>query len=225
LAASNAIGSGGGGSQTVSSASIRTTVVCIEGAGDKLPSEVVIDYEDWNQQTSQIKARGAFSDLLLWDESDDAVTLTEYTNITLRADGREVLNNVRTSLLVHDFNDKNCAGGTQDNESEQLPTTGNLLFLPVLSPAMNYKSSQLTEADESLRVDFSGSATAAKWCYRKIVDSDESAIGDAMRAMGVKDPSRAALESSTIKGNELQGEPRRVARLERRLPKRFRRVV
>ncbi len=217
---SNVIGTGGAGQQTVSAAQIRTFPVYIPGAGKKLPSETILDYEEWGQKTSYIKPKGGFSHLFLWDEADDALTLDEYTDVTARFDGRAIMESLKTSFLVNEFNHRMARGGSQDNELEQLPLSGNLLFLPVLTPPAGYKTTQLWSAEEAARLDFNGTATSARWGYRQVVDTEEAVERDAIRAMG-EDPDKVEVEPSTLKGLPLTGDAMRVRRNAKRLPKRL----
>lgn len=221
LDASNIIGTGGAGTQTVTSAQIRHYFDLIDEAGQNAtPSEVEINYVAWSQQNAFLKGERSISDLLLYDEGDDIVTLTEYDHMTLKADGFEVYNNLPTSQLVHTYNDRVVPGGTQDNEVEQLPTEGNLLFLPLYSAPWGFKSTQLLAASDQLETLFTGTANAQRLAYFAFNHTSESRASEAAALKGIN-VAASQVESRTIKGNVLSGDPRRVVKNLKLLPKRW----
>ncbi len=222
-ASSLQVGSGGGGTQNITAGTTRYYAGLIEGAGPKGPAELEIGYQQWNQQTVLLPGGAAYPYLYLWDEADDAITLGggDYERLTLDVDGKPVLSDIRTEELVSDFNDDAALGSAVDNETEQLPTSGSLLFLPIHRPRRGYKLGQLLlDPDEGgqLGVTWSGAATAGRFGYRRIVDSK----AEVRESVGQKLTGKREVMArpATLKG-ELAGAGRRVERLERRLPTRF----
>lgn len=222
FASSLQVGAGGGGTQNVTAGMVRYYANLLEGAGPKVPANLVIGYEQWQQQTVRLPGGGAYPLLYLWDEADDAITLGggDYERLTLEVGGKPVLSDIRTEELVNDWNDEAAMGSAVDNETEQLPTSGSLLFLPIHRAKQGYKLSQLLldpEEGQELGITWTGAATAGRFGFRRIVDSKtEHKESVAQKLTGRPE---VMLRAATLKG-ELSGTPQRIARLERRLPTR-----
>ncbi len=204
---------------TISACTVKFTCFFIPGAGDTIPSKVRQDYEDWNQATALLRP-GVYSHLYIYDESDDAVTTTEYTKIRVQMDGREVVDNLPTTQLIAEYNRVSVQGASQDNELEQLPTS-TALFIPVITPEKGSKLSNLPTATQTCRADITGSVSTARWAYRTIELASESEDNEAMRLMGVAEPERTPRGEKTSSKVAVNATGVRSAVLSRILPKRF----
>lgn len=204
---------------TISATTLKFTCFFIPGAGDTVPTKVRQDYEDWAQATALLRP-GVYSHLYIYDESDSAVTTTEYTKVRVQQDGREVVDNLPTTQLIAEYNRVSVQGASQDNELEQLPT-GTALFIPVITPEKGYKVSNLPTATQTCRADITGSVSTARWAYRILELASETEDNEAMRLMGVAEPERTPRGEKTRSKVAVNATGVRASVLSRVLPKRF----
>lgn len=168
LASSSTIGTGGGSTQVITSATYRFYAVCAEPAPGTLPTSVRLGYTDWTGTDANVKSGGRFSHLFIFDEADDTVTLTEYATIGVTmGDGSEVIpNGTRAQWLLNAYNDEAAWGASQDNELEQLPQD-SVLILPLITAPRGYKQSQLPFGDSGqTTVRITGTVTSTRFGWR-----------------------------------------------------------
>lgn len=214
-----AVGTQESGVQTASNVTLRSTLFLGDGAGEVVPVVTRLDYEDWSQATAYLRP-GSYSHLGIYDPADDLVTIAEYDRLEAGMDGIDVIDRIRVKQLVADYNDKHAFGASQDNELEQLPLD-NLLFIPMITPPVNYKIPSVPFAQKTVRVDITGTATGARFYYRTLGERSPEVEYAAARIFGHREPERVQFNMKTVSKMELQAPPKRFRRLRRLLPLRL----
>lgn len=234
-ASTNVIGTSdptdGDENQTFSAGTVRLVLYFVPG--DKkpnsveLPSKLRLDFEDWNQQTAFLKVGGAYSHLMIYDETDDALDQTDYTRVRVQLDGYDVVDRLPTDALIGQYNDAVALGGTQAagntssvSETEQLANVGVTGFLPILNPPQGYLLEQLpkTQSGGAARVDIEGDSTGARFLYRMIDDMSQSEREEIAKMLGISNPKTASYASKHEDSVPPSGSPQHVASLQKKLP-------
>lgn len=201
---------------TCSAATLQATAYCVPDGGDLIPMKSRIAFEDWSQNTLNIKP-GYFTDLMFTEEAL-ALTLAEHLQYSLSLDGQPIVDRMPTAQLVDFWNREVC----KDAGSElSYQPSASQAFIPILSAGQGYRAVQLPRAIESARIDIdAGSQTGGRVLYRQVLPTQSGEERDAIVKLGLN-PQTVKIEAKTAKGNELQGSERRQARVKALLPKRL----
>jgi hypothetical protein len=191
-----------------------------------LPPSVLIDYADWGGQTANLTP-GTYTDLYVIDETDGSVSIAQVTNLRLRMDGANVLDTVRSEMLVAKFNHEQVAGGDIGNDSEGLPAD-NFLFLPGITPPFGYQIPNLPTGMTSVRADITGTTTAPRFFSRVIeqttdaTDSNDIAAVEHITPVAASKTPRAPATASKLR---IVGSPLRVQHVSSTIAKAYPRAV
>lgn len=206
---------------TVSAASMRVFAELEPESGDIIPSKTRIRFDDWAQGTASLQP-GSYTHLCIYDESDLAVTIAEYAQMSVGMDGAQLYDRVQTQHLVAKYNQT----VPRDAAQELSYQAGiGLAFIPIICQKDKYKLTQLPSAESEVRVDLeSGSkaATGARYLYRQVVPLRDAEARNAMLRLG-HEPEQASVEVKTDSKQPLQGSAERVVKHARILPKRIKR--
>lgn len=204
---------------TVTSGILYATAFFGRGSGDVLPAMTRIDYEDWSQQTALLR-EGSFSHLFIYDEVDESVVPdTDYTRVRVQMDGHDVIDNLRATQLVADWNIKKA-----DSGADQLSEDATNPLLPILTAPKGYKLSALPSGLKVVRVDLTGATNGARFAYRLIGQREPQQEMHAIRRFGVSNPAAVRVEVKTLSGRALAGPAKRILKHRKMLPVRFQRT-
>lgn len=202
---------------TMSNVLVRVFALLVPESGDVIPTATRIAHEDWSQKTANLKP-GAFSHLGIYDESDLAVTIAQYAQLSVGLDGAQLYDRVQTQHFLAQFN--RLVGFDPDYELSY-QDGADLQFIPLIVQPDKYKLTQLPDSESEARVDIdSGTATGARYIYRQIVDVRDATARNAMIRLG-HEPSESEIGVKTASNSPLQGSEERVIKHARRLPKRL----
>jgi len=208
----------------MSALSLRPYAVLVPSSGPKLPMRSMIRYEDFAAATANIQKTGYMPHLFCYSDSAEGataagvVTAAQYAQFTLQAGGQTLLDRVLTQHLLAQF------GSRMIRDSGQLMSyqdSVNLDFIPLLFPTNSWKALQQPRTGGTVTIDTdSGTATAWRYAYRMLLDTDPALEAEGARIMGY-DPAQHSVQASTASKAGLEGSASRVNRAHRILPKRI----
>lgn len=202
---------------TVSSATLKITAICVPQSDDTVPTKTRIYYEDWAQATANLQP-GHYTHLCIYDDSDLAVTMEQYAQLSMAFDGQQLIDRVPTEQLVALWNKQ--VPKAQDQELNYAATQ-SLQFIPVIFPGDKYKLTQVPFANGTVRVDIdSGTNTSARYLYRQALPITQ-AEGRAAAARLGYNPETTNVQVKTASKGDLKGSENRVQRHAKLLPKKL----
>lgn len=202
---------------TMSAMKLRVFAQLLPENGDVIPVKQNIRWENWNQLTANLKA-GHYTHLAIYDESDLAVTLAEYAQLTMQMDGENMYDRVQTPHFVAKYNQE----VPRDQAMElSYQAAQNLDFLPLIFQPDKYKLTKVPECEQGLTVTIeSGTATGATYIYRQCLPLRDAEGRATMLRLG-HDPETSKVTVKTLSKEPLKGDEARVLKHARLLPKRL----
>lgn len=169
----------------------------------RIPSKTKIAYEDFSAVRHRIQSVGKYSYAALYDESDLAVTLAEYTQVSMEADNEKVLDRIRTPALVAGWNEFHAEAAA--DQLSYIESASNE-FIPLYTPPKHYSIVKLPESGGGgleLEIE-SGSATSGRVAYRQVRPATQDDHDEAAILFG-KAPGQEELLSLETAGGEVDG--------------------
>lgn len=206
-----------GANTSLANTSVRTIFYFDSAKPEEVPSEFEINFFDANQQTILLPAKGGVSHLLVYSETTDSLTDANYTTWTMYAEGEAIAPVLQTGELLAEYDIFRAAGVT--GLATATGVGGELLFdepgvaaaagqglsavnmIPLIIPpgqSAGYSLTHLPTADGSLRVDFAGAATAARFLQRTVKFGSPNRAQEILRQSGFPHATRANLSRKVI---------------------------
>jgi hypothetical protein len=189
-----------GANTSFANTSIRVLAFLDKPSPGDIPSEQYINFADWNQQSILLPVPGAITHAFAYNETSDSMTDANFATFTVYADGDIIKPVLQTGELAAEFDQLRAAGvgvlntstGTGGELIVDEPGTGaaagqglTVPFIPIVSQPDRYSLTHVPFVDNTLRIDYTGAATAIRLVTRQIKVSGSDRAYELGRKIGL----------------------------------------
>lgn len=228
MAAFASLGAATWGTLASITGTVRVYAVLADNAAKKLAPRSHIGYVDDSGQTFTLPP-GLYKRVWLANEDGSAITSAEVTSVAIDVDGEPYCDTITLAELIEQWNMEHAATGTTRADSATAPVAGARItcvpsaaadadasfsaeLVPLITMPKRAKLSQAVLAEQSIRIQFTGSKTTFRIGFERIEPYSESGLYASFQRLGVPVTNLGQLTSDTHNGEPLTQRAKQLAR-------------